>query len=99
MDVDVHELSDYEFSDIEKHILSRLDALIPAIEDIHVTLERKVQYNFTLMSSIATVLVAVNVSLFERELLSNEMLCFFVLFGLSFLIVGILSLFASTSHS
>ena len=93
MDVNMNEASEYQFSDIEKHILARLDALIPAIEDIHVTLERKVQFNFTLMSSIATVLAAVNVSLFDRNLLSNAMLCWFILFGFSYLLVAILSLF------
>ena len=81
------------FSDIEKDLLARLNALVPAIEDIHVTLERKVQYNFTLMSSVATVLVAVNVSVFDRKLLNDDMRLLFGLFGLSYLIVGILSLY------
>lgn len=47
-------------SETDKSILSQLSAQIPVLEDVHNTLERKIQYNFLLMSSVAAILVALN---------------------------------------
>ncbi len=51
---------DGRISETDKSILSQLTAQIPAMEDVHNTLERKLQYNFLLMSSVAAILVALN---------------------------------------
>ena len=64
-------------SDQQKHMLSRLDILFPTILDIHNTLERKLRFNFGLMSSILTILIIGNISWFDQsELESSEMVSF-----------------------
>ena len=75
-------------SDQQKHMLSRLDMLIPTILDIHNTLETKLRFNFGLMSSILTILIIGNISWFDQsELESNEMVSF-VIFVASLTVVA-----------
>ena len=81
-------------TDQQKHMLSRLDQLLPAVEDIHNTLERKLQFNFGLMSSIVTILIVGNISWFDNSRLDADEHVSFAVFVLSFVAVAACSLYA-----
>lgn len=77
--------SDRPLTDQEKHILARLDTIIPVAEEIHHTLERKAQFNFALMSSLTTVLVAANIHLYDRTTVYAPTVVFLLLYLLFFI--------------
>lgn len=87
-------LAEPTLSDQQKHLLSRLDMLLPAVEDIHNTLERKLQFNFGLMTSIATILVVGKISWFDQTKLESDETGSFVVFVVCFVIVAACSLWA-----
>ena len=72
--------NDRPLTDQEKHILARLDNIIPVAEEIHASLERKAQFNFALMSSITTILVATNIHLYDRAHVYVPTIVFLLLF-------------------
>lgn len=83
-----------KLSDQQKHMLSRLDMLLPAVEDIHITLERKLQFNFGFMTSIATVLIVGNVSWFDHSTLEANEVGSLAVFVLCFLVTAGCALWA-----
>ena len=80
------------FTDTEKHILSQLDNLIPLLRSIHAAIEQKAQYNFTLMSSVATILAAFNISFVPRGEISEWMTIALIVFAGAYICVAVLSL-------
>lgn len=75
-------------SDQQKHMLTRLDELLPTILDIHNTLERKLRFNFGLMSSVLTILIIGNISWFDQSKLDPNERGSFVIFAICLLIVA-----------
>ena len=86
--------NDAGLSDQQRHLLSRLDMLLPAIADIHNTLDRKLQFNFGLMSSILTILIVGNFSWFDQSRLEVNETGSFIVFTLCFIIVAACLLWA-----
>ena len=82
------------FSEQQKHMLSRLDRLHSAVDDIHNTLERKLQFNLALMSSITTVLIIGEISWFDINGLEPDEHLSFVIYFFCFLGVIIFTLWA-----
>lgn len=81
-------------SDQQKHLLARLDLLPPTITEIHNTLDKKLQYNFTIMSAFVSVLIIGNISWFDRPNLGSINICSLLVFAVCYAVVALSPLYA-----
>lgn len=81
-----------KLTDQEKTIFSLLDANINDTADILASLERKAQYNFVVTSSMAAVVVLVNIELHKLNKMTDEMKCALIAFGVLYFAVAACSI-------
>lgn len=79
-------------TDQEKTIFSLLDANLNDTADILSSLERKAQYNFVVTSSMAAVVVLVNIELHNLGKVTDEMQYALVAFGILYFAVAVCSI-------
>ena len=79
-------------TDQEKTIFSLLDANVNDTADILSSLERKAQYNFVVTSSMAAVVVLVNIELQKLNQVTFEMKCALMAFGVLYFAVAACSI-------
>ncbi|MDE2749933.1 MAG: hypothetical protein OXI34_13315 [Chloroflexota bacterium] len=79
-------------TDQEKTIFSLLDANLNDTADILSSLERKAQYNFVVTSSMAAVVVLVNIELHKLQKVTDEMQYALVVFGVLYFAVAACSI-------
>ena len=80
------------FTDQEKSIFALLDANVNDTSSILATLEKKSQYNFTLISTMAAVIALVNIELYKLDKLDGDMKCALILFGTLYLVIAVCSI-------
>lgn len=80
------------FTDQQQSILRILDKNVSAILDVNAALEGKARYNFSLISAVATVVVTVNLSLFNSSSLNGRMIAVLVMFALLYILVAFLAI-------
>lgn len=76
-----------EFSEQRKYTLSLMHASLAEVEYHHNTLERKMQYNLTLVSSIAALELVVHLHLIGIVQIPNCMKALLIVFGLVYLLI------------
>ncbi len=81
-----------EFTDQEKSILALLDANVNDTSNILASLEKKSQYNFTLISTMAAVIVLVNIEIYKLGKLDGDMKCTLIVFGILYLVIALCSI-------
>ena len=81
-----------KLTDQEKTIFSLLDANLNDTADILSSLERKAQYNFVVTSSMAAVVVLVNIELHKLNRVTDAMQCSLVAFGILYFAVAVCSI-------
>ena len=81
-----------KLTDQEKTIFSLLDANLNDTADILSSLERKAQYNFVVTSSMAAVVVLVNIELHKLNRVTDAMQCALVVFGILYFAVAACSI-------
>lgn len=85
---------DERFRAQQLHMLSTCDRLYSVVDDIHRTLERKLQFNLALMTTVLSVLILGEVSWFDSEGLTADEHLLFVVFAVCFIGVIVCALFA-----
>lgn len=81
-----------KLTDQEKTIFSLLDANLNDTADILASLERKAQYNFVVTSSMAAVVVLVNIELHKLDKISDNMKFALIMFGFLYFAVAACSI-------
>ncbi len=83
-----------KFNEQRTGVLALLHATLAEVENHHNTLERKMQYNLTFMSSIAALEIVIHLHLISVGTMPNNMKGAAIVFGLVYLALASLSLVA-----